>query len=558
MTFTTRSLVHPRLSLRYDWDHIFNRAAASELETRDQRIQAQLDHTLRRHTFLYSYTHRKTENVVTEIKSTEDAQVFRYESPIFRPGKLTASTTYTFNHRDQAQERVGGGKILTVIPGAAGLYAEDTSPEFDPLGNVPSLTDLNTADPTVPPIDIGGALIFRNLGLDLGFEQPVTVIYVYTDRPSGLQPSWDVFVSRDNLEWDVWEGTPTVTFNADLSRYEIAFPTVATRFVKVVNTGGNEIPEVLVTELEGLAEAELEGKVTRRGSGHRLDLGANYDFTERVSSSLDASYEYDPFSGFSGDRQRGDYTLGAEYRMTRAILHHLRWQQGYHSFADNTVEELNRTASYTLLVEPIETLRFTTSLDSRLGHRNGAKTGEFRGVVFRVFGTPVRRANLSADVNRSRTEQHDVGRLQDTWNFRISGDGAVTRSLNAILTYSHQRVTSQPGNELRVRNRYSINFDWRATRTIFARGTYNLVRELTDETSQDYLLSWNVAPKLALSGQGTFLKTQQDKYTERYNANLTYNLTARSTVYSSYTFTDFTQVGGVESVSFQLGLRAAL
>lgn len=557
VTLSTHGVERPRLLLRYDWNHVFNRESTRDLDTKDERARAQVDYTLRGHALTYSFTRREAENVVSGGRGTENTQVFRWASPILRPGRrLTLSSNYTYTHRRQTEEQVDGGRVLTLLPGVAGLYAEDPSPELGGLASMPSLTDLNTQDPAAPPIDIGGALIYRNLGLDLGFERGVTILYVYTDRLSGVQPTWDVFVSRDNFEWDLWESGPAVEFNPDSNRYEIRFPTVSTRYVKVVNGGGNEEPEVFVTELEALVESDEEGKLSRSGGGHLVDVGADYEFTERVSSSLDASYESVPFFGIGGQRRRGDYALGGKYRMSRIVLHTVRWQQGFQSFGAPTVKEKTSAASYTLLVEPLETLRFTTSLDARLDQRDGAKTDEFRGAVFRIYGTPVRRANLSGDVTRSRTRRHDVGGVRDTWNFRISGDGAVTRSLNGILSYSYQRVTTRPGDELRIRHRYGVSFDWRMTRTVFSRGTYNLIRDITDERSQDYLLSWNVAPKLTVSGQAFFITTLGDKKTERYNANLTYNLTARSTLYSSYTFADFRQVGGVETTSFQLGLRA--
>jgi hypothetical protein len=383
-------------------------------------------------------------------------------------------------------------------------------------------------------------------------------VYVYTERPSGAGLSWDVFVSRDNLEWELREGAPAVVFDLASSRYEISFPTASTRYVKVVNAGANEQPEVLVTELEAFTEAQGEGEVTRRGGGHRLDVGADYDVTERIGSSLDASFESVPFSGTGGEEDRADYTLQGRYRQSSLVLHHVKWQQGFHSFAGGAVDERTDAPSYTLLVEPLETLRFTTSLDARLDWRNGEKTDGFRGVVFRVSGNPVRNANVSGDVSRSRNEQHDLDRHHDVWAFRVSADGAVSRGLDAVLNWSHQRITTQPEDELRLQDQYGVGFDYRVTRTIFARGSWNLTRELGDEVTQDYLLSWNAAPKLSLGGQASFIRTRQGGNTERYAANLTYNLSAGSALYSSYTVSDFTEVGGTDTVSLQAGLRVGV
>jgi hypothetical protein len=60
------------------------------------------------------------------------------------------------------------------VPAAAGLFAVDTSPEIGELVAGPTLVDGDAATPASPPVEIGGASLFRNVGVDLGVTRPIT------------------------------------------------------------------------------------------------------------------------------------------------------------------------------------------------------------------------------------------------------------------------------------------------------------------------------------------------------------------------------------------------
>ena len=112
--------------------------------------------------------------------------------------------------------------------------------------------DGDTDSPTDPIIDIGGALTGRKIGADLGFERPVSALYIYTDRSAGDGPVWQIYASNDNLDWRLVSASPGSTFNPALNRYELLFDSVETRYIKAVKGGVGDIDPVHVTEIEAL------------------------------------------------------------------------------------------------------------------------------------------------------------------------------------------------------------------------------------------------------------------------------------------------------------------
>jgi hypothetical protein len=538
-----------------DWGHIYDSEDQRDRDILDQRLQTAADYSFRGQTMAYRFTRRTTDNVVTNVDASTNTHLLRWNGTAAPHHRMRLTSNYTFSHRSRTQETPQEGGFLTVLSGATGLYVEDSSIDFGELDRAPALTDGNTEDPAVPRIDIGGALGDRNLGLDLAFVREVSTLHLYVDRPSGTQPTWKILSSSDNVFWQLWTANPAVEFNAGPSRYEISFESTSTRFIKVVKGGVNEVPEVLVTELEALVQVEEREKVTRKGSTHFVDAGATYRVSEAMLSTADVSYEKDFSDSPDGGRDRGDYVLGTRYQQSPVVFHHIRWQQGFQSLGGPLENLTNRSLAYSLLVTPIETLDITASATSRWEDTGDLQTDRIHTALVQLTGNPLIGINMSTEVSRTRRVQLILGTRDDVWTYRFSVDGTVTRSLEMALTYRHQRITINPGSDFRRRSQYTVDLNYRLTRTIFMRGSYNLLAEETNRVTQEYFMGWNATPKLRLSALASFTDPGADRVTERYNANLTYDLGRRTTFYSTYATSDFTEIGGTETTSFQAGMR---
>ncbi len=554
--FKTNDERYPLLGLRYDWQHVFDNISGFEREVHDERLQFTAEYLRTTNDLYYTFNNRINENVVSNVESTRRDHRFRWRHAQNRlaDGNLDLNFNYNFSYGEQYDRLLAGDSILERIPIRVGLYALDNSPDLGTLDPVPGLSDGNLTAPTIPPIDIGGATIGRNIGADLSFERPVTALYLYTDRLSGIQPTWRFFVSTDNLNWTPWTLSAPVEFNAALSRYEFAFPQVTTRFVKVVKDGINEILDVLVTEVEVLQLIENVNEQARIGRAHYADGRVGYRLTERLKASVDGSLGYDSGGGPTGDRSNIDYTARGVWDMSGAFTHQLQWSQ---SFTDLEVGDDQRSdiATYTLLYEPRETISSSMGASARRSFFEGLKDADNRNAFIDISGRLVPRLNLSVGGSLSRLENYLTRLTNDVGTLRGSLDGTVAPWLDLGFGYTYQDYSGEPNVERRIRRTADLSFNWRLSRTIFARGRITRIVDVVSTLRQDYLLSWNMLPRLSVTGQVFFNREDQGRRSERFTGNATYELGSNSMIYFRWNQHDLTQAGGNFTETLQLGFR---
>jgi hypothetical protein len=553
----------PILSLRYDWQHIHEEEvipSTATRDTKDRRFQASAEYSRGPRSATYSFTQQLTDNVISGVDSKQTNQLVRLSSQSnpWDTSRLRSGISYTFDHRRQTTQTSRGGTLLEAIPISRGLYALDPTPNLGSLEPLLGLVDGNVTAPTVPPIQIGGGNVDNNIGCDLGLQRPVSALYLYTDRFSGDQLRWQVYVSPDNLNWALYTSVPQVVFNAGLLRYEIGFSTVAARYIKIVNTGLNEVVEVLVTELQAFAEVATSVDQTLQSTqtAHLADARVGYEWSQSLRSSLDLSLRNEPGVGGLGDRNSLDYAFRTLWRQSRTVSHNARWEQSWQLFPEQDGEDLrDDVVGYTFLLEPLPTLSASASGSARWGYLEGQLDQEIFSAVAEVNGRPTRVFSFLSQLGANRVNLIGFGRQSDTWTTRFSIDGAMTRTLDLILTWTYQETTVDPVAELRVRRIYNAGINFRPTNTIFARATLNWINDVSDSIIHSYLISWNLLPKVTLVGQAYINESAEDFRTERYIANLTYNLSRRSSLYVRYSDVDQTGAGGLRTTSWQQGLR---
>ena len=229
----------------------------------------------------------------------------------------------------------------------------------------PTLVDGDATTPASPPVEIGGASTFRNIGVDLGVTRPITRLEIATDLVSGPSVVWQVFRSRDNLFWEAVPGA-TSTFDSGLLRYRIRFPRTEDRFWKAVNVSANPAPAVRVTEIRAL-----------------LDL---------ATTALDESTD--------DNRYRGDVILGfnPSRRVSLAV--------GFGASSDETLaaglvrrdyEEAHALARLTV--------GLARSLDLNFGYRYNDSENRRDPVLLRTVEPVQRQPDLEAPLDRGRGPQ---------------------------------------------------------------------------------------------------------------------------------------------------------
>ncbi len=548
---------YPVVELRYDQQHTYSPQLEDDWDIKNSRIQANADYRPGKHDFNYSFSHIRSQNVISSVSSHVNRHLFRWAGSgrVMEGGRLNLSGRYSFNYASQTNETNDGGPVLELAPVAVGLYSLDFAPDLGRLDPRPSLADGNKTDPVVPLIDIGGGGNGHNLGADLGFTQAVAGIYIYTDRPSGSQPRWDVYGSVDNLTWQLL-GTPSQFFNPALNRYELTFPAAPYRYIKAVNSGLNEIALVLITEIEVLRELPPEtDKTNFASSSHTLDGRAAYRISDRWETALDASLQADENIGRRGDRNR--WALGGRllFEQSPKLSHHLRLDLARQGGQTPQPILVDSGLGYTLMYDPLQTLRGSFSLSDRLSHLDGARSQNILSSVMEGNASVLPDLDLSLGGGVSWFDDYIILREFRTWHVRGGVDAAIFSSLDLILDYNYQETYEEGVIGPRVRRFADLGLEWRVTRDVYARATLRSTSQTIRVLTQDYLLSWNILPSVRISAQLYEILEDDSTTSLRKSATLNWTLGARSTLYFRLAEVDFSGTGGARTVSFQQGFR---
>jgi len=226
----------------------------------------------------------------------------------FLGGRISVHTNYGISHRRTEIRASRGGEVTSLVQAFAGLFAIDDTPVEGELAPAPALVDGNQTgsagiDIGAPPLgDLQGAAP-RNLGLDfLQVDAEVNGLLVWVDRPLPASVAssfrWDVYVSatnENNPVWTLWAAVPSAPFGPFVNRFEVRFPSVRTRFVKVVVSPLSSVapealnfPDIFVTELQATLTrpaAEVAGETSL--TSHLVNA------TEKVLLLNDPSLYYD-------------------------------------------------------------------------------------------------------------------------------------------------------------------------------------------------------------------------------------------------------------------------
>jgi hypothetical protein len=204
----------------------------------------------------------------------------------------------------------------------------DDTPEDGPALQVNNaLIDGNLVASTGIDIGLGGdETTLTNIGLDFGTDVDVNEVRIWVDRnltdAIASTFSWDVYTSPDNTNNSTWTLVVTVfpaEFGTFDNRFKIAFPSVNTRFIKVVTRplspavpGAGNFPNIFVTEMQAIRTiigAEVDNEIENLDQDYDLNLRARLSEKTSLGYSLNfTSQEEDPTS-FDRKRLSNDLSL---------------------------------------------------------------------------------------------------------------------------------------------------------------------------------------------------------------------------------------------------------
>jgi hypothetical protein len=279
----------PRLNLQYLHGHTTDPAQA--VDTLDDLFLLDTRYTAWKNIGLsYNYILSEQENQITDFFSRSQTHTADVSyAHLFMNKRLSFDTKYGINYNKVNFPRAGRGSFPVLR--SAGLSSLDDTPQDGPaLQNRTSLIDGDRDASTGIDIGLGGdESTLTNIGVDFGLPVDVDKLYLWVDRSVSSAVSdtfsWSIYTSPDNTDNSLWTLQTVVTaapFGEFNNRFEISFPSVKTRFIKVVVrplSGG--VPgasptydHIFVTEMEAFATVSTTNtnKLTEKRQDYNLNL----------------------------------------------------------------------------------------------------------------------------------------------------------------------------------------------------------------------------------------------------------------------------------------------
>lgn len=510
----------------------------------------------------YAFERDEVENRNTGLLIEEDRHQVRLAADrTFLVDRLDLSFSSQIDYRDRRQEMPGSGDLAVPVPAREGLFAIDPSPEVGELESAPALVDGDLSTPAGEDLEIGGAFTFRNLGLDLGFIQPVTRLEISVDALSGPGVVWEVYRSQDNL---VWERVPGVTSQWDgaLLRYTLMFPQTSDRFFKAVNVSINTETGVRVTELRALRDVEEESFRTEDDATLlRADLAARYRPHERVSTSIALGFREDEGLATTALQQDFRDVHGAA-RVSVDLPRRLRLDAGYR-FVDfeNGIEPVvarrEEIASTSLTWDPLDTLRASASFVQR---EESDETELLRATTtgrVAVDAELLPGLYLDSSVELSEIEDRFSGSDRRSLAVRQLVDAELYPGLRVGGGIEYLELETSDGEPLLERTSFDLRTVWRATSWVTLTGDWRIAEDNSlDSVQQSYGITYTPGTRLTLSGFYRDFDDANLRRTRASSLSATYTMTQRCRLFGTLTRSETRLALGsdTEITSFRTGL----
>lgn len=555
--FRTRSQRFGLISVRYYYDNWSGAPDVAGRNLLSQRLNASIDYHRGSFGSNYRLSHRQTDNRVSKLTTTETQHTLRLNySSMLQNGRLRLAGDYSFDYRSQTDKLPTSGTVWHVIPTLAGLYGDREAVEIGQLQTRPTLIDGDFTEPAQPVIDIGTGTANQSLGVHLGTPRSISALYIYTNKISDEQLRWQVYLSVDNFTWQPHALNPEIRFDAGVKRYEILFPTVTALYIKAVSSGFNQAGEVLVTEIQAVAEVPSTGEISQHHTAHTLNLTGAYKISDRLSSTADLSYQREPSVGLRGSRENIYQSGSLQFQQSAQITHAIKWQNSFQVTRGEIANLRDHSTMYSLRYQPLPTLDLSWSATDRRSFADGDADSDNQRLMGHVNATPLVGLRLNGEVGYGRGRRHAIDQTTDTWDRRISIDARATRSIEATLAYAHQASTVKETDRRFLRDQYSVGLRLRLTRKISLRGNLDLSRGSSSYLTRELGAGWNLSRAISASFLYRLSDDDNSYRSQRYSVRLNCRLSGRSSIYFSYNDNDYSQAAGRHTRTIQMGLRS--
>jgi hypothetical protein len=526
----------PDWTLRYSNIHSYD-----DPKTQDQIQQVWLLDTaytpVRNLILNYSYSRTDTEERSLNFDTLEQSHLGRAGySRDFLDQRLSMDTSYTLNYNKFEFSGTGADAQVPLLR-FGGLSSLDNTPDDGPaLGVNPALIDGNlTASAGLDIGTAGDQAQPVNIGLDFGFEIKVDKLHLWVDRRLTATVvnsfSWDVYTSPDNTDLSTWTRVATVspaTFATLDNRFEISFPAVTTRFIKVVTAAlspvvpdAGNFPNIFVTELEAFitaAGASIDSETSVLN--HNYNLGLRGKLSERTLLGYNMFYtlqDTDP-----GNVRRTQFTNGLYLNHTfdetfSASANAQRTDTATEASGTETEDIYNYTYGASLRANWLAT--FNQSLTFSGSYDDSEVGSSSQNAIF-LRNNAILYRGWSAYLDTGYTWQDpEIGSRTTSFVFRQGTNLQPNPKINLDLNFSYKRTQQSEGDRgPDSETRWDIQAFYVPFRNLsfFAR-IDSVRRDDSTDTFQNYVVNWSPFPDGDLQFFFTFNETlfSEDNREER-------------------------------------------
>jgi hypothetical protein len=455
----------------------------------------------------YTYTRNDAENRIGDFDTLNQIHNgnVEYSRPFF-DGRLLTNAGIRLNYQTLELSGEGDFRRPATAPGVSLFRQDDVPTDFwtnAELTDARNATSITIGD-LIPPGDPASA------GLIFAIETEVDTVYALPDTGGSLAGpeviasvvfTWTVYISDDGLNWNEHLGADSIYDSAE-NRFEISFPAVETRYVKVVTVPQSSTDEIVIGEVQAFTTITVAGS-----EGFKLEdfdqtynLGLQWAVTDRSIASYDGFFrmiETEPF-----DTRRTTLTNSISFRHVfnpRLFANaRLLRTDTTETNRDDTVDH-SYTASIT--ADHLDTLRQTLVYSGR--HNEGEnETSSSNSIFLRTDADLYEGWSADLDLGYS-WKNSDAGSDTTTTTLRIGTNVDPNPRLGFALDY---RVSYNTESGARSGSFDSNGFDhnarfqgfWVPLRTLSFFAGVSLRKEAREmeglQVDQNYSLNWAPFP----------------------------------------------------------------
>ena len=452
-----------------------------------------------------------------EIKSTTQNGRLGYSDNFFNH-RTTFGATY--NIVDQQQEIIshGAGELFQQITQiVAGLFEQSDSLTTVSLLSFSSLIDglftattVNIGTNALPVLNPPA----RNMGLDFGIKTEVNTLRVWIDKdiPSSAVSdwfTWEIYTSDDNTTWQFDRTVSLAPFNSFQKYFEIIFPSVTARYIKVVvrplrttsaspdSTDSTRYGDIYVTELQAYVRSPLPDGTTKNSTtSHRLNMDARTRLMDTLDLFHDVSFFLSQTNPGLGERTTLSNALSINQRFSPIL-------SGSARVLRDDINELSGAGvgygyNAALRADPLQTLS-NTLLYSGRQEKVGVDDATQDSLFLQNRAALYKGIDAFFDGGLTRNTNNVTGEKRDSVLFNLGTNVVPHRTMTLTGNYSETTSTTTGGpyieELIRKVKRMDVGFTYRPFQTVYMVASLGRAEQETrNDTLKNYSLNWSPFP----------------------------------------------------------------